>query len=50
MKVTGTDLKPRAMSSSYAAASSSTFREVKVSPARERNSFTCSQLSHALPA
>jgi len=50
MTVTGIVRKPRAMSSSYARSSSSTLRAVKETPARERNSFTCSQLRQLLPA
>ena len=48
--VAGTVLRPRATSSSYARSSSSTFLAVKGTPARERNSFTCSQACQALPA
>jgi hypothetical protein len=41
---------PRAISASYAPSSSSTLNAVKGTPARERNSFTRSQLRQALPA
>jgi hypothetical protein len=47
--VNGTVRKPRAMSSSYARSSSSTFFAVNATPSRERNSFTFSQLCQALP-
>lgn len=48
--VSGTVRKPRATSSSYARSSSSTFLETNDTPARERNSFTRSQLCQAVPA
>ena len=50
MIVTGTVRNPLAISSSYAVSSSSTFFAVKLTPSRESNSFTCSQLRHAEPA
>jgi hypothetical protein len=50
MIVTGTVRIPRAISSSYAWSSSSTFFAVNGTAARESNSFTSSQLRQALPA
>lgn len=50
MNVTGTVRNPRAMSSEYAAKSSSTSLTVNPRPLRERNSFTWSQASQLPPA
>lgn len=49
MTVTGTARAPSAISSSYAASSSSIFFDSNVCPSRERNSFTCSHARQREP-